>query len=158
MLGKTFAKTRKCTFINIRLEHMFGPGDGPSKFVTSVFQKMLDDVPEIKLTLGEQCRDFIYIDDVVDAYLRIIESINKIEHKRFWCFEAGRGTAISIREFITKAHGIIGSKSKLLFGALPYRENEIMYSKANVQKLEKMGWQCKVNLESGIQSVITSMK
>ena len=156
-LAVKFAKTHQCSFVNIRLEHIFGPGDGELKFTTSIIRKLLDDVPEIKLTSGEQLRDFVYVDDVVKAYLKIISSIGVMENFGVRCFEVGTGRAHSVRDFVITARRIIGSKSNLLFGALPYRENEIMYSKANLDALTGLGWNSTVKLEEGLKKVISSM-
>ena len=118
---------------------------------------MLDNTPEIKLTFGEQFRDFVYVDDVVSAYLKVINSIKSFESGKVKCFEVGSGSVHTVKDFVTTAHRIIGSKSNLLFGALPYRENEIMYSKANLEALLKLGWRSNVNLETGLKNVISSM-
>ncbi len=156
-LAVKFAKNNRCTFVNIRLEHVFGPGDGQFKFTSSILQKLLDDVPEIKLTSGEQLRDFIYVDDVVRAYLKIINSVEVMENLGIRYFEVGTGVAHSVKDFVITAHRIIGSKSNLLFGALPYRENEIMCSKANLDTLADLGWSSSIKLEEGLKSVISSM-
>jgi CDP-paratose synthetase len=156
-LAVKFAKTHQCSFVNIRLEHVFGPGDGQLKFTSSIIRKLLDDVPEIKLTSGEQLRDFIYIDDVVRAYLKIISSVGVMKKFGVRYFEVGTGAAHSVKDFVITAHRIIGSKSNLLFGALPYRENEIMFSKANLDTLADLGWGSSVKLEEGLKNVISSM-
>ncbi len=156
-LAVKFAKTHQSPFINIRLEHVFGPGDGLFKFTSSIIREMLDDVPEIKLTSGEQLRDFVYVDDVVNAYLKIINSIRVMGKVGVRCFEVGSGAVYSVRDFVTTAHRIIGSKSNLLFGALPYRENEIMCSKANLEALVALSWRSNVSLEEGLKNVISSM-
>jgi len=156
-LGSKFAKTHERLFINIRLEHIFGPGDGSAKFTSSIIKQMLDNTPEIKLTAGEQLRDFVYIDDVVNAYMKVINSIESFECGQVKCFEVGSGSVHTVKDFVTTAHRIIGSKSNLLFGALPYRENEIMYSKANLEALLELGWRSNVNLETGLRNVISSM-
>lgn len=56
------------------------------------------------------------------------------------------------------AKEITKSRTKLLFGAIPYRENEIMDSKANTESLEKLGWQAKVDIESGIRRIVGAEK
>ena len=71
--GKQYADEHKIKFCNIKLEHMYGPGDDDSKFTTYVINSCLNNVPEVKLTLGEQERDFIYIDDVVSAYQLLLK-------------------------------------------------------------------------------------
>lgn len=156
-LGAEFARSHEQVFVNVRLEHVFGPGDGSAKFVPSIIRQMLDSVPEIRLTPGEQLRDFVYIDDVVSAYMKIISLIESFECGKMKCFEVGSGSVRTVKDFVSTAHRIIGSKSDLLFGASPYRENEIMYSKANLDALLELGWRSSVNLETGLRNVISSM-
>jgi CDP-paratose synthetase len=156
-LAVKFAKAHQCFFVNVRLEHVFGPGDSLLKFTSSIIREMLDDVPEIKLTSGEQLRDFVYVDDVVNAYIKIISSVGVMEGVGVKCFEVGSGVAQPVKDFVTTAHRIMGSKSNLLFGALPYRENEIMCSKANLEALAGLGWRKNVSLEEGLKNVISSM-
>ena len=155
--GRFFCMHNKIRFINMRLEHFYGPGDEDSKFTTHVINSCLRNVPELKLTLGEQKRDFIYIDDVVSAYLIILEKLGQFPDL-FNEFHVGSGAAVSIRDFVEKVHHITGSKTQLAFGSLPYRKGEVMSSHANVEPLAKLGWFCKTNLEQGLNLVMEGYK
>lgn len=110
----------KVKVANLRLEHIFGENDGSSKFVESMIQKIaVKRVDSIELTYGQQKRDFIYIDDVCDAYLTILENYHKFAF-RYLTFEVGTGQKCSIRKFVEKIKEISGSKTKLEFGKLPF--------------------------------------
>ena len=61
-------------FVNVILEHMYGPRDNTAKFTTYVFDACRCNLPQLNLTAGTQKRDFIYIDDVVSAYMKIIDA------------------------------------------------------------------------------------
>ena len=155
--GKFFCRHNKMFFINMRLEHFYGPKDSDSKFTTHVMKSCLKNVPELKLTFGEQKRDFIYIDDVVSAYLIILEKIKGFPNF-FNEFDVGSGAVISIREFVEKVHEITKSKTHLAFGSIPYRTGEVMSSNANVEPLIKLGWLCKTNLDKGLRLVMKGYK
>lgn len=157
-LGTQTAVQKGCSFINMQLEHIFGPNDNEDKFVPSILRSMINNVPEIKFTSGEQKRDFIYVDDVVKAFYTVIKSSDYFKRGSVYNFEVGQGKTISIRKFVEIAHKLIGSKSKTIFGELPYRENEIMFSQANVDALLKLGWQYDVNIEKGIQNILLTMR
>ncbi len=152
-LGKLFSKSKKIRFVNIRLEHIYGPDDNVSKFTTHVIKSCLANVAELKLTLGEQKRDFVYIDDVVTAYEVLLEKAGS-QAELFQEYAVGSGNAITIREFVETVHRITMSRSKLAFGALPYRPGEVMYSGANIEPLFNLGWSCKTSLERGLKLVI----
>ena len=145
--GKQFASQDKIKFCNIKLEHMYGPGDDESKFTTYIINSCKNNVPVIKLTPGEQKRDFIYIDDVISAFQLLLKSADL---KRFDDFELGSGEAISIKSFIEAVHTVTESKSVLDFTAYSYRDNEAMNSRANIKKLIDKGWQLEVTLLDGI--------
>jgi CDP-paratose synthetase len=151
--GKFFSNHKKIKFINIRLEHFYGPADDTSKFSAYVLNQCLANVSELELTLGEQKRDFVYIDDVVTAYLVILKKVASFK-KTFREFEVGSGNSISIRSFVNIVHRLTGSKTKLIFGVIPYRAGEVMHSKADISELTSLGWKCQYDLMAGLNKVI----
>ena len=151
--GKLITKIQKIRFINIKLEHMYGPGDNDSKFTTHVIKSCFTNVPELKLTFGEQTRDFIYIDDVVSAYLTLLQQSQE-PLEWFQEYELGSGQSISIRNFVETVHKITNSHTQLNFGALPYRDDEIMYSQADTTALQQLGWSSRTTLTEGIEKTI----
>jgi nucleoside-diphosphate-sugar epimerase len=153
--GQQFANDGKIRFVDILLEHMYGPGDDDSKFSSFVVRSCLQNVPHIPLTLGEQKRDFIHIADVVSAYSALIEHESG-RGAGFMSYEVGSGVPVRIREFVELAHRYSGSESTLDFGALPYRENEIMETSADISALRTIGWQPAIDLHDGLQEMISA--
>nr|WP_315236335.1 NAD(P)-dependent oxidoreductase [uncultured Limnohabitans sp.] len=151
--GSFFALHKKITFWNLRLEHFYGAGDDATKFTAHIVDSCLSNEPEIRLTLGEQRRDFIYIDDVVSAYLLLLREIQGAP-PALREFDVGSGTSISIREFVTLVKRLTNSSTTLNFGALPYRDGEVMHSVANVAPLLALGWRCDYDIEAGIRKLL----
>jgi nucleoside-diphosphate-sugar epimerase len=142
------------TCINVSLEHFYGPGDDETKFVTYIIHNLLKNVDKIDLTKGEQKRDFIYIDDVVDAFTKIINSLDNF-NRDFYEFEIGTNYPLSIKQFVELAKQLSGNKHTLLnFGALPYRENEVMNYYVNTSEISKLGWKCNRTIEEGLKKMI----
>lgn len=146
----------KIKTVNVRLEHLFGEFDSESKFVTNILHQLIADKSEIHLTDGYQKRDFIYIDDVVDVYIKVIQNLNKLDD--FIEFEVGMGNSIEVREFVKILFKITQSKSRLKFGAIPTREDEIMDSKANIDNLKVIGWKPLYDLNSAFIKIIDKEK
>ena len=71
-------------------------------------------------------------------------------------FEVGTGTATSIAGFVKIVKKQTNSQTELKFGALPYRENEIMEAKADPSSLIEYGWKPTFSLEKGISETIAS--
>ena len=153
-MGLFIAKksTPTIQFINIKLQQMFGPGDDESKFPTYVIRACKNNIPNLPLTSGEQKRDFIYIDDVVDAYVKILDNLSKFNISQQ--IELGSGVAPSIRDFVDSVHRLTNSNTKLLFGKIPYRENDEMIMVADIEMLRQLGWAPKTDLEAGIKKII----
>ena len=142
-------------FVNLRLEHVFGEGDGPRKFVPDLLARLQQNQADIALTPGDQVRDFIYVADVAQAFTCVLQqrdllSVGVTE------FEVGTGTATTLREFVETARTIASSQSRLNFGALPYRHDEIMFSVAETQGLKKLGWQAITPLVNGLKLTATA--
>lgn len=151
--GKFFSKNGKIRFVNIRLEHFYGAGDDPTKFTTFLIRRCIENEPELRLTEGRQKRDFIHIDDVIAAYMTLLSNATRLSGA-FVELDVGSGQAVPIREFVEVIHRLTGSKTRLNFGALPYRDEEVMHSEANISKLKALGWRCRHDLESGLSQVL----
>jgi nucleoside-diphosphate-sugar epimerase len=140
--------------VNVALEHFYGPGDDPSKFVTGVIRDLVRAVDSIALTPGDQKRDFIHVDDAVEAFCRIV-TFALGAAAGFYPFEVGTSELHTIREFVERVHRLAGSPRTVLgFGALPYRENEVMSSHVDTSALRGLGWTPRVSLEDGLRMTI----
>lgn len=151
--GKFYFLNKKIGFVNIKIDHIYGPNDDKSKFTTFIFDNLIQNKPFIELTLGNQKRDFIYISDVVNAFLHIIKSQNNIIFKEY---EIGTGRAVTIKYFVELAKKITSSKTYLVFGAKQYRNMETMFSQAQIKELQNIGWNPKISLEEGIAKCLES--
>jgi CDP-paratose synthetase len=153
--GKQFASLDKIKFFDVRLEQIFGRNDDDLKFVTYIIKSFLSNLENLNLTAGEQQRDFIYVDDVVSAYLFLLDKLNQIPQK-YAEYELGCGQSISLREFVETVHRLSNSQTKLSFGVLPYRDSEIMHSQANIEPLNQLGWFPQWKLNDALTETIKS--
>jgi nucleoside-diphosphate-sugar epimerase len=141
---------------NLQLEHIYGELDSETKFFTSVMKRMLVNEKVIELTEGNQKRDFIYVLDVVDAYIAVLTNTKALG--QYVDFEVGTGKSLSIMDLVLKIHQITESKSELLFGALTGRINEIQDSKASNLNLRKIGWNPQFTVETAIKRIVSLEK
>jgi CDP-paratose synthetase len=139
-------------FIDIALQHMFGPGDDSSKFTTHVIRSCLGNIQSLALTEGTQRRDFIYIDDVVQGYSTLLEEAGSL--KKAERVELGSGYAPTLREFVEMVHQLSSSKTKLKFGAVPMRAGDAPICVANTQRMQQLGWSPTYSLQEGITKTI----
>ena len=148
----------KIQVVNLKLEHMFGEQDGNDKFTSWILNELQQEKNIIPLTAGTQKRDFIYIDDVVSAYLTCLEQAPQL--KAFNDIEVGTGVLTPVKTFVTLVKNTLeklkGSpiETQLNFGALPYREGEIMEPQVDNSMLCSLGWQPKRSLEENIEQFV----
>ena len=147
---KILSKKNSIEIINATLEHVYGPYDNADKFISTTLNKIYLNQKSIELSPGLQKRDFIYIDDVVDAFLTLINHKTNSTYK-----EIGIGTGISItlKEFLESFKRISKSNTSLNFSLVPYREGEIMESIADNNMLINMGWTPKVSIAQGLELI-----
>lgn len=148
-----FSANRDLKVINLRLEHVYGPQDSDYKFVPFLIKSILTGSP-MKASEGKQRRDFVYVDDVVDAYVQALRYLSNAK-ENFIEFEIGTGISVSLREFAALVEEISSRRGNIAWGAIPYRENEIFDSRADITKAEKLlNWVPKHGLKEGLEKTI----
>lgn len=157
-LGKRIAlsTTTELKFIDVALQHMYGPGDSSSKFTTHVIRACLRNEEELHLTSGIQRRDFLFVDDVVSAYEILLKNSKVLP--TYDRIEVGSGKAPTVREFVEKVKQLSNANTRLLFGKVPLRESEEMLCVANIGKLQALGWAPEYSLEEGLAATIDQEK
>jgi len=149
---ETYRDSMAC--VNVALEHFYGAGDDPGKFISFIVRSLLDGEERIALTTGEQKRDFVHIDDVVSAFYAVLAG-TAAERQGCHTFQVGSGMPVTIRscvEMIRKISGV--NATRLDFGALPYRNHELSDSAADTQSLRALGWTPTIPLEEGLARMI----
>jgi len=159
---KFFSKFLNC--YNVKLEHFYGPKDNNNKFVINTICRLLKNEDKIDFTKGFQKRDFIYISDVVSALEKIIlfalkkERVNSNDFN-LKTFEIGTGKKTSIKSFVLLIAKLTGNtRTRLEFGKLPFRKNEIFNVKVNLSNIKEIGWRSKIKLEHGLIKTINYYK
>jgi CDP-paratose synthetase len=137
----------------LQIEQVYGPGDAFTKSLPSIVRSMILNRPMIPMTTGSQERDFIYVDDVVDAALLVANA----EWKRFAIIECGSGNAVPVRQVFERLHKISNSRSVLGFGELK-NEQSIPASSANTDWLKQRNWKPMTNLTEGLLLLVRDIQ
>lgn len=108
----------------LRVFHTFGEGETETRLWPSLRRAALsgDDFP---MTLGEQIRDFIAVEDVAATFLDRV-SQSTLYGKGVQIFNVGTGKPTSVRSFAHTWWNHWHAKGNLLLGAIPYRTGEVM--------------------------------
>lgn len=146
--------------VNLRLEHMYGPGDDQTKFVPWLLERLIRNVDHVDLTPGEQLRDFVHVHDVVRAYLHLLENAPSTG---FHSYDVGAGDMMPLRDFVILAKRKVSEIAQvecttdLRFGALSYRKNEMMKPDFDLTHIHQSAWKAHTGLTDGLESLISDM-
>jgi nucleoside-diphosphate-sugar epimerase len=134
----------------LRLFHVYGPEQPKTGLIAVAIDAALRSKP-FEMTPGEQQRDFVFIDDVVEALLMTLTApLTGVK-----TYEVGTGVSCSVRAVVQRIFGIVGGAGEAAVGARPYRSNEIMYLVADPQPIvQDLGWRACTNLEAGLTATI----
>jgi len=133
-----------------RVFMVYGPGQqDQSKLVPYVIHSVLRG-ETAKLTSGTRTIDWVFLDDVVDGFLRLAVSPN-VDGKSV---DLGSGTATTIRALVEKIHALMGAESAPLFGAIPDRPLEPIRVANTAESLRLTGWSPTIDLDSGLYRTI----
>ncbi|MDR0962278.1 MAG: SDR family oxidoreductase [Mediterranea sp.] len=102
---------------------------------------------------GKQTRSFQYIDDLVEALLRMMATENDF----IGPVNIGNPEEFSILELAEKVIALTGSKSKIVFEPLPYDDPKQRRPDITLAK-EKLNWQPSIKLDDGLVRVINYFK
>ena len=102
---------------------------------------------------GQQTRSFCYVDDLVEAMLRMMNT----EKGFTGPINLGNPAEFTISELAEKVVGLVGSKSKVVWKPLP--EDDPRQRKPDISLAKgKLDWEPKVNLEDGLKETIAYFK
>lgn len=118
----------------VRPGNLFGPLQGGKKFIPYVIDSLKQNAP-LNVTPCEQKRDFIYADDFAWAIGELLKNHQRAVGK---IVNVSSGESLSLKSIIEHCRKLIGSKSEVNYGAIPYRENEMMDLRCSVSKLESI--------------------
>lgn len=149
MMANVYAKMNDINLITVRPFGIFGENEGAHKLVPQTIRAAINS-KVIPVTEGNQVRDYLYIKNLIEAYILLARA----EVPPYEFFNVCSSDGISIKEFLLKIAKVInGNKNLLEFGALPYRKNEVMYFVGDNTKIKKYtGWNVKYDIDSGIKN------
>lgn len=138
--------------VTLRLFPPYGPGDQERRLIPYVIGSILKNTPP-NLTTGKQEWDFIYVDDIVNAYLAVLRS--KSLTGGHTIFNVGTGQPVSIRTIVEKIRTHLDSRIDLPWGSVPHRANEVWYNSADITKAEcDLGWKPLTGIDEGLEKTI----
>jgi dTDP-L-rhamnose 4-epimerase len=132
-----YSKILGISGISLRYQNVYGPGQSlknPYTGIMAIFSSLARKSEDIRVFEdGKESRDFVYIDDVIEAtYKSIINTKIKIDS-----FNVGSGESTSVNEIAAEIVSFFNSSSKIKKTA-EFRIGDIRHNYADLTKAEKI--------------------
>lgn len=143
--GEEIAKENNMKFIWARIFFVYGPGQREDSLIPSLIKcKKTSKKPEIKTP--EAQNDFIYVEDVANAFSMIIK-----KSKKSAVYDIGSGKLTSVEDV-----------TKIIFPDFKVKQSKNNSTRgllADISKIkEEIGWQPETSIKEGIQKIIGNIK
>ncbi len=117
----------------IRIFSVFGEGESTRWLIPTVISKLLKNEP-IPLTSCEQQYNYLYIGDLIDQILAIVQC----NENKSGIFNLCNSGSIVLKELLAQIANLMGVSQKLLqFGETPYSTGQNMHIEGNNSKFRK---------------------
>ncbi len=145
-----FGQTEGWPIVTVRPFSVYGPRQAANTFIQACIAAAREGRP-FEMTAGEQKRDWVYVDDVVEGFIRAAETPTAVGSTFNLC--SGVGTTLyEVARMIVQA---MGRPIEIRRGALPYRDGEIWEQVGDPTRArEVLGWEATTSLGKGIQKAI----
>lgn len=149
------AKKEDRAIVTLRLFSPYGYYEDSARLVPSVILSCLR-YEDPKLASPNSVRDFIFIEDVINAYCKVIENMHKAKGL---IFNIGGGAQYSAGEVVKKVVKLTGSKVVPKWGSINNIRLEPKCWQADVEKAKEiLNWQPEYNLDQGLEKNIDWFK
>jgi nucleoside-diphosphate-sugar epimerase len=156
---QSIAKNHDLNILTLRLFSPYGYFEDPDRLVQYLIRSCLDDEPVV-LYHPKAVRDFIFIEDVVNAYLNAVSSADKVPSGEI--FNVGSGKQHSVRDIFNIVKRTTRYEKKAIIGdrqsGMRPADNAIIWE-ADITKIKKaLGWEAKTTLPEGIKKTVAWFK
>jgi UDP-glucose 4-epimerase len=148
--GRMIHALHDLAVVNLRVFMVYGPGqDDRTKLVPYVVTSLLRG-ERPRLSSGVRPVDWVYVDDVVDAFLAAARTPDLAGAT----LDVGSGELVTIRSIVEQIVETVGTAVEPDFGALPDRPLEQVRT-ADVERTRSMiGWEPRTTLAAGLRTTV----
>jgi polyisoprenyl-phosphate glycosyltransferase len=147
-----FGRKKGFPCANLRLYSVYGPLEDSSRLLPTVIRHgMAGGYPDF--VHPQISRDFVYIDDVVEAFMDT--ALNLKEEDYGESFNIGSGCKTTIADIAAVAGELFGISGEPAFSAMPDRIWDVSDWYANPGKAaRRLGWQPRTSLSEGLRRMV----
>ncbi len=149
-----FRELHALEFCALALGSVYGPRQDPrgeGGVVTAFAERIMRDEPVTVYGDGEQTRDFVFVDDVVDAFMRATTRGGGL------VCNIGTGRETSINELLATLADVFGQEVAAI--SAPARPGEVLRSSLDVERAAiQLGWRPWTTLGDGSRAVVEFLR
>jgi UDP-glucose 4-epimerase len=132
--------------ISLRLYNVYGPGNAKG-VMYDLIRKLQSDHSTLEiLGTGLQKKDYVYIDDAIDALVLAFEKGIPGD-----AYNIGSGTATTVNEIAARICGLMGLRPVVHRTGGKSWEGDIESTQADIALFSSFGWKPKIDLNTGLQ-------
>ncbi|MDD5438727.1 MAG: GDP-mannose 4,6-dehydratase [Candidatus Omnitrophica bacterium] len=140
------AREEKKPIVTLRPFSVYGPYEEPTRFIPTLMDALYFK-KTMNLVSPKTARDYIYVDDMVEAYLLV----DRLKQFAGEIFNIGTGVQSSVQEAVEKAVKVTGKRTDLSWKAMQPRMWDTDTWVADIAKAKKLlNWSPKVTFEKGL--------
>jgi CDP-glucose 4,6-dehydratase len=151
MIARSYAATYEMPIAVTRLANVYGGGDpNGSRIIPDTITSLRDGNQPVIRSDGSPERDYLYVEDAVDAYLAIAESLDVRDNwGRAW--NAGTGEPVSVRDVVARLISVSGVdvEPDIQGEGTPRGEIDRQFLDSTAIRTE-LGWEPRWDLERGL--------
>lgn len=150
---KFFKRQYGDNFISCMPTNLYGPNDNYDLNNSHVLPALIRKFHEAKINnydsveiwgTGKPLREFLYVDDMADACVYLMENYDGEQHVNI-----GTGEEVSIKKLAEIIKEVVGFSGQIRFNtSMPDGTPRKL---TNIDKLNQLGWRYKVSLKDGIE-------
>jgi CDP-glucose 4,6-dehydratase len=152
LIARSYAATYDLPVAVTRFANVYGPGDvNWSRLVPDTARALVRGERPVVRSDGTPERDYLYVDDAVDAYLAIAASLDRAELRgRAW--NAGWGRGVSVLEIARRLIAASGREVEpdVRGAGVPHAEIDRQFLDSSAIRSE-LGWEPRVPLDDGLK-------
>ncbi|MBU1084737.1 NAD-dependent epimerase/dehydratase family protein, partial [Patescibacteria group bacterium] len=150
LICQVFAKQFNKPIVTLRPFSIYGDWEEPSRFIPTIITSCLKG-KTVNLIPGKQVRDFLYVEDLIRAYLVTGLKTNLGGE----VINIGSGKQVLVKQTAEKIINLVGNKVKVNIGTYKPRSWDTNYWVADRSKAKKLlGWEPQYTLEDGLKKSI----
>lgn len=148
---KYYTEAEELLVITLKLFDTYGPND-PRPKIMNLLKRIGKSKEELVMSPGEQYIDLVYIDDIVEAFLRAANIIKNRPNITQESYAVSSSNPIKLKNLVGIFEKVSGKKLNIKWGERPYRDREVMVTWDKGKVLD--GWKPRISIEDGISKII----